>query len=65
MFVDPVSYESSNNGWDLGDKAAGNVNEGSYLPIYRLFTLWDTHKEKTNGLMWDPTIAEGWLLEMT
>lgn len=62
VFVDPVSYESSNNGWYLVDKAADNVNEGSYLPIYRLFTLWDTHKEKTNGLMWDPTIAEGWFV---
>lgn len=62
MFVDPVSYESSNNGWYLVDKAADNVNEGSYLPVYRLFKLWDTHKSQTNGMMWDPMISTGWFV---
>lgn len=61
-FVDPVSYEASNNGWFLVDKAADNVNEGSYLPVYRLFKLWDTHKSQTNGMMWDPMISTGWFV---
>lgn len=62
-FVDPVSYEVVNNGsWYLVDGAADNVNEGHYLPIYRLFKLWDTHKTTTNGLMWDPAIQNGWFV---
>ena len=62
-FVDPVSYEVVNNGaWYLVDAAADNVNEGHYLPIYRLFKLWDTHKTTTNGLMWDPAIEDGWFV---
>ncbi|WP_106830865.1 hypothetical protein [Parabacteroides pacaensis] len=68
-FVDPVAISGVETNWFLVDKAQ-KVNDpdlnkvystGHYVPVYRLFDIYDTHKTKeTNGMIWAHNDADGW-----
>lgn len=61
MFVSPVTYAEVSSAWYLVDKASTTViNEGAYLPLYRLFKLYDVKKGEENGMMFDGSKKSPW-----
>ena len=62
MFVNPVGYAPvTDTKCFLVDKANTTVlGEGAYLPIYRLFKLYDVKRGEANGMMFDGSKEKPW-----
>ena len=61
MFVNPVAYAAVKADWYLVDKMNTTLlDKGAYLPIYRLFKLYDVKRGEENGMMFNGGAKEPW-----